>query len=56
MLSFLIIQKRFLAKFVEINMMKFSGRQNMLYKDLLSNGIRVVTEELSFVHSVSIGI
>lgn len=28
----------------------------MLYKDLLSNGIRVITEELSFVHSVSIGI
>lgn len=28
----------------------------MLHKDLLSNGIRVVTEELSFVHSVSMGI
>lgn len=28
----------------------------MLHKDRLSNGIRVVTEELSFVHSVSIGI
>ncbi|MGI6684809.1 MAG: M16 family metallopeptidase [Bacillota bacterium] len=28
----------------------------MHYKDLLSNGIRVVTEEISFVHSVSIGI
>jgi len=28
----------------------------MLHKDILSNGIRVVTEELSFVHSVSIGI
>lgn len=28
----------------------------MLYKDTLSNGIRVVTEELSFVHSVSMGI
>ncbi|ATW24213.1 M16 family metallopeptidase [Candidatus Formimonas warabiya] len=28
----------------------------MLYKDILSNGIRVVTEELPFVHSVSLGI
>ncbi len=28
----------------------------MLYKDRLSNGIRVITEELPFVHSVSIGI
>lgn len=28
----------------------------MVYKDILSNGIRVITEELSFVHSVSLGI
>ncbi|MGI6678872.1 MAG: M16 family metallopeptidase [Dehalobacterium sp.] len=28
----------------------------MLYKDYLANGIRVVTEEIPFVHSVSIGI
>ncbi|MCR6545903.1 M16 family metallopeptidase [Dehalobacterium formicoaceticum] len=28
----------------------------MLYKDNLANGIRVITEEIPFVHSVSIGI